>query len=141
MINDCQSGDRTGLRGMWSQIGARLRDRRLQLGITQAAAAVHLGVSTQDYEQFEMGNVRIPPALLLQAGDLFKVPLFYFFQGLPSAEDDVEPTAAAADSQLVVATEADRLTALVRDFQGSTPEGQSYLLLLARAFAEDACDR
>jgi transcriptional regulator with XRE-family HTH domain len=141
MINDCQSGDRTGLRGMWSQIGARLRDRRLQLGITQAAAAVHLGVSTQDYEQFEMGNVRIAPALLLQAGDLFKVPLFYFFQGLPSAEDDVEPTAAAADSRLVVATDADRLAALVRDFQGSTADGQSYLLLLARAFAEDARER
>jgi transcriptional regulator with XRE-family HTH domain len=138
MMNDCQSGDRTGLRGMWHQIGARLRDRRLQLGITQAATAVHLGVSTQDYEQFEAGNVRIPPALLLQAGDLFKVPLFHFFQGLPSAEDDVEPTAAAADSQLVVATDADRLAALVRDFQSSTADGQSYLLLLARAFAEDA---
>jgi transcriptional regulator with XRE-family HTH domain len=138
MMNDCQSGDRTGLRGMWYQIGARLRERRLQLGITQAATAVHLGVSTQDYEQFELGNVRIAPALLLQAGDLFKVPLFYFFQGLPSAEDDVEPTAAAADSQLVVATDADRLMALVQDFQSSTVEGQGYLLLLARAFAEDA---
>jgi transcriptional regulator with XRE-family HTH domain len=138
MINDCRSGDRTGLRGMWYQIGARLRDRRLQLGITQAATAVHLGVSTQDYEQFEAGNVRIAPALLLQAGDLFKVPLFYFFQGLPSAEDEVEPATAAADSQLIVATDADRLAALVRDFQGSTAEGQSYLLLLARAFADDA---
>jgi transcriptional regulator with XRE-family HTH domain len=138
MMNDCQSGDRTGLRGMWYQIGARLRERRLQLGITQAATAVHLGVSTQDYEQFEMGNVRIAPALLLQAGDLFKVPLFYFFQGLPSAEDDVEPTAAAADSQLVVATDDDRLAALVSDFQSATAEGQGYLLLLARAFADDA---
>jgi transcriptional regulator with XRE-family HTH domain len=137
-MNDCQSGDRTGLRGMWYQIGARLRERRLQLGITQAATAVHLGVSTQDYEQFEMGNVRIAPALLLQAGDLFKVPLFYFFQGLPSAEDDVEPTAAAADSQLVVATDDDRLAALVSDFQSATAEGQGYLLLLARAFADDA---
>jgi transcriptional regulator with XRE-family HTH domain len=138
MINDCRSGDRSSLRGMWHQIGARLRDRRLQLGITQAATAVHLGVSTQDYEQFELGSVRIAPALLLQAGDLFKVPLFYFFQGLPSAEDDVEPTASAGDSRLVVATDADRLAALVRDFQGSTAEGQSHLLLLARAFAEDA---
>src|SRR4030095_1371762 len=96
MMNDCKSGDRTGLRGMWHQIGARLRDRRLQLGITQAATAVHLGVSTQDYEQFEQGNVRISPALLLQAGDLFKVPLFYFFYGPAPAEEHVETTAGGA---------------------------------------------
>ena len=141
MMSDCQSAGRTGLRGMWYQIGARLRNRRAQLGITQAAAAAHLGVSPQEYEKFEAGHVRMPPALLLQAGDLFKVPLFHFFQDLPFGEDDVEPTEAAPDSPLVVATDFDRLAALVRDFQSSTAEGQSYLLLLARAFADDANDK
>jgi transcriptional regulator with XRE-family HTH domain len=138
MMNDCRSGDRTGLRGMWHQIGARLQTCRLQLGITQAAIAAHLGVSVQSYEQFETGHARISPALLLQAGDLCKVPLFYFFQDLPFGEDDAEPTAAATDVELVVATDADRLATLVRDFQSSTAEGQGFLVMLARALAEDA---
>jgi transcriptional regulator with XRE-family HTH domain len=138
MMNDCRSSGRTSLGGMWVQIGARLRTRRLELGITQAAIAAHLGVSVQSYEQFEMGHARISPALLLQAGDLFKVPLFYFFQDLPLGADDAEPTPAPADFELVVATDADRLAALVKDFQGANAEGQSLLLLLARALAEDA---
>lgn len=90
----------------------------------------------KDTESSRPDKLSIPAASLAYLGDLFKVPLFYFFQDLSFGEEDVEPSRLDEPPVLVVATTEDRLDALVRDFLKAEQEGQCYLLLLARAFAK-----
>ena len=72
MVRDCRSAGDAAARGLWSQLGLRLRDRRTQLGLSEGVVAAHLGVSLQEYKGFEAGQVRVSAALLDKASDLFK---------------------------------------------------------------------
>ncbi len=135
MVKECETAG-TASYGLWSHLGARICNRRVQLGLSEGAVAAHLGVPLERYREFEAGRALIPAALLSYVGDLFKVPLFYFFQDLSFGEEDVEPSRLEEPPVLVVATTEDRLDALVRDFLKADQEGQCYLLLLARAFAK-----
>ena len=135
MVRNCTT------HSLWFYVGHRLRDRRTQMGLSDGTVAAHLGMSAQRYQQFEAGQVRIPAALLAQAGDLLKVPLFYFFHNLTCGEDDVEASGRELDAAFFVATDADRLDALVKDYMSLTPEGQSYLLQLAHALARDEANQ
>jgi transcriptional regulator with XRE-family HTH domain len=127
-------------RGLWYHIGARLRDRRAELGLTADIVAAHLGISVRNYQQFEAGRDRIPAALLLQAGELLKSPLSYFFQNLPFTDDNVEHSSDEATPVYRVATTEDQLAALVGNFLRSGELGRGHLLLLARAFAQEEHD-
>jgi transcriptional regulator with XRE-family HTH domain len=61
------------------KIGAILRDRRVQLGITQEALAVRMGVTFQQVQKYEKGRSMMSPerlasaakALDMQVGELF----------------------------------------------------------------------
>ena len=138
-------GDRTdseiATEGFWYQLAARVRNRRVELGFKEAAVAAHLGVSLDAYRAFEAGGTRVPAALVAQLGDLFKVPLFFFFQDLRSKEEDVDPSILTGAPVLTVATTADQLAVLTQNFMNSSQEGQRLLLLLARAIAQDADGR
>ena len=138
MVRDCRSAGDAAARGLWSQLGLRLRDRRAQLGLSEGVVAAHLGVSLQEYKGFEAGQVRVSAALLDQASDLLKVPLFYFFQDLQLGADDHEPSQSGPAPVFTITTPEERLAALTEDFLSADQEGQYYLLLLARAFAHDA---
>jgi transcriptional regulator with XRE-family HTH domain len=124
--------------GLWYYIGARLRSRRAELGLADGSVAAHLGIPVRKYQQFEAGHERIPAALLLQASELFGIPLFYFFQNLPFADDNVEHSSDESTPVYRVATTEDQLAALVRNFLCSSELERSHLLLLARAFAREA---
>jgi transcriptional regulator with XRE-family HTH domain len=137
MVKECQSASSDAAHGLWCHLGLRMRNRRAQLGFSEGAVAAHLGVSLEKYQEFEAGRTLIPAALLANAADLCKVPLFYFFQDLCFGEEDIEPSQLDEPPVLVVATTEERLDALARDFLNASREGQSYLLLLARAFAKD----
>jgi transcriptional regulator with XRE-family HTH domain len=141
MVSDSQSANKTFAKGLWYHIGARLRTRRAELGLGDGVVAAHLGVQIKNYQQFETGHDRIPAALLLQASELFKVPLSYFFQDLPFSDDVAEPAQEGPAPVYAVATIDDQLAGLARDFLRSSRQEQSYLLLLARAFAEKVDDR
>jgi transcriptional regulator with XRE-family HTH domain len=138
MVRDCRSAGNVATRGLWSQLGLRLRDRRVQLGLSEGAVAAHLEVSLQEYKKFEAGQARISAALLGQSGDLLKVPLFYFFQDLQFGADNLEPLQSGSAPVFTIATPEEQLAALTEDFLSADQEGQYYLLLLARAFAHDA---
>jgi transcriptional regulator with XRE-family HTH domain len=127
-------------RGLWYHIGARLRGRRAELGLAAASVAAHLGIPVSNYQQFEAGRDRIPAALLLQASELLKIPLSYFFQNLPIADDNIEHSSDEATPVYRVATTEDQLAALVGNFLRSSELGRGHLLLLARAFAQEEHD-
>lgn len=134
--NATQEGARA--RGLTSHMGVRLQNRRLQLGLQTAAVAAHLGISPSAYQQYELGEAAVPATVLADLVDLFRVPLFYFFQDLvyDSSETVAEQSEPAA--VLTVATHADRVGALIEDFQKLGWQEQQYVLMLAQALARDS---
>ena len=121
--------------GLSLHMGVRLQNRRLQLGLTSSAVAAHVGVAADAYELYEQGEAQLPAAMLAEIAELFKVPLFYFFQDLPLESPMTEPEESAA--VLTVATPADRASALVADFQKLEWHAQQYLLMLAQALVRE----
>jgi transcriptional regulator with XRE-family HTH domain len=99
-----------------AQVGARVRMRRLNLGMSRTAVGEALHVSLQQVQKYENGTNRISASRLQQIADFFGVTPGYFFE-------DACPGTAAAASPLGPNGEAK-----IADFMS---EG----LQLSRAFA------
>jgi len=122
---------------LWLHLGNRLRFRREQLGIGSPKAAAHVGVALETYEKYETGQHLIPATQLADLAELLAVPVFYFFEELHIGEEKPEVQQLKSDAIYTVATETDRIAALIGDFQNLDFERQQHLLLVARALAND----
>jgi transcriptional regulator with XRE-family HTH domain len=67
-------------------IGARLRKRRRDLGLTQAELAKALAISFTQVQRYEDGSNRIAAGRLAELASVLQVPITYFFPEAPSAE-------------------------------------------------------
>jgi transcriptional regulator with XRE-family HTH domain len=63
-------------------IGNRLRLRRIMIGLTQEKLAEAFGVTAQQVQKYENGINRMGGSRLLQASQILKIPVQYFFEGL-----------------------------------------------------------
>ncbi|GAB5469827.1 MAG: hypothetical protein Kilf2KO_28570 [Rhodospirillales bacterium] len=63
-------------------IGARVKARRKELGITQEMLGIATGRSFQQIQKYERGQNRISASLLWLIGKILGVPVSYFFDGL-----------------------------------------------------------
>lgn len=63
-----------------TQVGARLRYRRLSLGMSQEALAEAVGLRFQQIQKYEKGQNRIGASRLFRLAQVLKVPLEYFFE-------------------------------------------------------------
>ncbi len=61
--------------------GARLKMRRLALGLSQSDIAGSLGLSFQQIQKYENGKNRMSTGRLQQIADLLKVAPSFFFEG------------------------------------------------------------
>ena len=66
-------------------VGARLRQRRTLLGMTQTNLGDALGVSFQQMQKYERGMNRISASRLFDLSRVFDVPVEYFFDDMPNA--------------------------------------------------------
>jgi transcriptional regulator with XRE-family HTH domain len=121
----------------WLHLGNRLRFRREQLSISAPRAAAHLGVALQSYEEYEAGERLIPAKQLAELAELLTVPVFYFFEDLRKGEVEADVQQSKPDVVYTIATETDRIAALIDDFQKLDFERQQHLLIVARALAND----
>ena len=64
--------------------------------------------------------------------------MFYFFRDVPIADDKTVAPESNPTPAFSITTEADRIVALVGDFQKLDFERQQHLLLLAGALVRDA---
>jgi transcriptional regulator with XRE-family HTH domain len=64
-------------------VGARVRERRKELGMNQSALAKHLGLTFQMVQRYEYGLCRISASTLYAAAIALEVPIDFFFDGLP----------------------------------------------------------
>ena len=64
-------------------VGARVRMRRLMLGMSQTALGNSLGVTFQQVQKYEKGSNRIGASRLQQISGALQVPVSFFFEELP----------------------------------------------------------
>lgn len=63
-------------------VGARIRERRIMLGLSQQQMADLIGVTYQQAHKYERGINRISAGRLHQTAQVLGVPVGYFFEGL-----------------------------------------------------------
>ena len=85
-------------------VGARVRMRRLMLGMSQTKLGEAVGLTFQQIHKYEKGTCRIGGSRLQQFADMLHVPIPFFFEGLPqvsgSSEEGAAPSAAYVDDFL-----------------------------------------
>jgi transcriptional regulator with XRE-family HTH domain len=104
-------------------IGARLRERRIALGLTQQQLAeLLLGIAYQQLHKYEKGTNRIAAGRLYTIAQALGVGAGYFFEGL----EQPPPIATPKQRQMLE---------LARDFARLSRPHQEALHALARALA------
>jgi transcriptional regulator with XRE-family HTH domain len=86
-------------------IGSRLRLRRLAMGFSQETLARALGITFQQIQKYERGTNRIFASRLFQLACVLRVPVAYFFQGLPSGGETAPDEAGVEARQPAPAEE------------------------------------
>jgi transcriptional regulator with XRE-family HTH domain len=64
-------------------VGARIRMRRLMLGMSQTALADGLDLTFQQIQKYEKGVNRVGASRLQQIAHILHVPVEFFFEGVP----------------------------------------------------------
>ncbi len=72
-------------------VGARMRERRIMLGLTQQQMAELIGVTYQQAHKYEKGINRIAAGRLFTIAQALGVDVGYFFEGMET-ERDFKPT-------------------------------------------------
>ena len=63
-------------------VGARIRERRIMLGLAQQQLADLIGVTYQQAHKYERGINRVSAGRLFEIARVLSVPVGYFYEGL-----------------------------------------------------------
>jgi transcriptional regulator with XRE-family HTH domain len=83
-------------------VGARLRMRRVMLGMSQSTLGRHLGVTFQQIQKYEKGANRISASRLQQTARVLEVSPSYFFEGAPAQQPNAGGLAGDTQQSFVV---------------------------------------
>ncbi len=74
-------------------VGARIRERRIMLGLSQQQLAATIGVTYQQAHKYERGLNRISAGRLYDIASVLSVPVSWFFEGIAddSAATELSP--------------------------------------------------
>jgi transcriptional regulator with XRE-family HTH domain len=64
-------------------VGARVRMRRMMLGMSQEKLGDAIGISFQQIQKYEKGANRIGASRLQHIANILQVPIPFFFEGAP----------------------------------------------------------
>jgi len=67
-------------------VGARIRMRRLMLGMTQTTLGDAVSLTFQQIQKYEKGTNRISASRMQQVAKVLDVPMSFFFEGAPEAQ-------------------------------------------------------
>lgn len=67
-------------------VGARVRMRRLMVGMTQTALGDAVDLTFQQIQKYEKGTNRITASRMQQFARVLDVPMSFFFEGAPEAQ-------------------------------------------------------
>ena len=106
-------------------VGARVRDRRILLGMTQHQLADLIGVTYQQAHKYEKGINRVAAGRLYYIAQALGVEVSYFFEGLQTAD------------RFVPSPQQRMLLDLARNYLNiPVREHRAAILALTRALAE-----
>ena len=71
-----------------AHVGARIRLRRKLLGLSQQQLAERLGLTFQQVQKYEQGTNRVSSSMLYRISGALRVPIVFFFEGLPDPNAD-----------------------------------------------------
>jgi len=71
-------------------IGAKIRERRLELGLSQEKLGGLLGITFQQVQKYERGANRVGASRMVDVAHALGVPPSYFFDTLPAATETKE---------------------------------------------------
>lgn len=115
-------------------VGARVRMRRMLIGMSQEKLGESLGLTFQQVQKYEKGTNRIGASRLYQIGSVLGVPIEFFFSGLERAEDEGGVAADAGfDTELLSSAEGIQLNSAF--FAITDPKLRKRLLDLMKALA------
>ena len=83
-------------------VGARVRLRRIQLGMSQIDLAQGVGLTYQQVQKYEKGANRIGASRLQQIAHILQVPVSFFFEGAPHAPGQTQDGFGEAPSPAYV---------------------------------------
>ena len=108
-------------------VGARIRERRIMLGLTQQQMAELIGVTYQQAHKYEKGMNRVTAGRLYCIAQALGVEVSYFFEG------------GQATGRFVPSPQQQMLLDLDHSFLGiPIREHREAIVVLARALAETA---
>jgi transcriptional regulator with XRE-family HTH domain len=120
-------------------VGARLRMRRMLVGLSQEKLGVALGITFQQIQKYEKGANRVSASRLQELARILRVPPSFFFDGAPSghapAAGFAEPEADSYAVDFLATSEGlqlNRAFALIRD-----PKVRRRILDLVASLAHD----
>jgi transcriptional regulator with XRE-family HTH domain len=118
-------------------VGSRVRQRRMQLGVSQEQLAAALGITVPQVQKYEKGVNRIGASRLHKIAGLLGVPIGAFFEAHAGAQASAPEAGGAEPGQPDPSVFADRETvALALAFSRITrPQLRRALIELARAAA------
>ena len=64
-------------------VGARVRMRRMMLGMSQSTLGDGLGITFQQVQKYEKGTNRMGASRLQHISHILQVPVLFFFEGAP----------------------------------------------------------
>jgi transcriptional regulator with XRE-family HTH domain len=106
-------------------VGARMRERRIMLGLTQQQMAELIGVTYQQAHKYEKGINRVAASRLHSIAQALGVEIGYFFEGVQMGGGFVPPASRR------------RLLDLARNFLNiPDPRHREAVATLARALTE-----
>ena len=84
-------------------VGARVRMRRMMLGMSQGKLGDALGLTFQQVQKYEKGTNRIGASRLQHIANILQVPVPFFFEGAPNVPGHhAQPGMAEAPSPAYV---------------------------------------
>jgi len=72
-------------------VAMRMRERRIELGLSQPKVAAELGITFQQLYKYERAKNRIGAARLYELSKVLSVPITFFFEGVEAALEAQTP--------------------------------------------------
>ncbi len=101
-----------GISPIDAHVGARLRQCRRLLGISQTTLGDALGLSFQQVQKYENGTNRITAGRLFALSQMLDVPVEYFFDDMPAEVAASSPAQGGGKAKKPPSYEADPMAKL-----------------------------
>ncbi len=92
-------------------VGARVRQRRTLLGMTQTDLADVLGLTFQQVQKYERGMNRVSASRLFELSQVFDVPIEHFFEDMAPEVAVISPAKGRGKAKEAPSHEPDPMTA------------------------------